>query len=166
MKLRTIKRACVMYLVNHVFTGTRCFSAKARLLRSLGHEIGEGTKVVGPLFCTGRLVIGKDCWLGADLRLYGSGTVFIGDGCDLAPGITFLTGSHELGNHQRRAGKGFNGDIRIENGCWIGGNATILAKTHVGVGSVVAACACVVGDVPADTLVGGVPAKKIRELEP
>lgn len=166
MKLRTLKKTWVMYLVNHVLTGTRCFSAKARLLRSIGHEIGENTKVVGPLFCTGKLVVGKDCWIGAGLQLHGNGTVFIGDRCDLAPGITFLTGSHELGDHERRAGKGFNGDIHIEAGCWLGGNATILAKTHIGAGSVVAACACVTADISEDTLAGGVPAKKIRELKP
>ena len=166
MKLRTLKTAWVMYLVNRVLTGTRCFSAKARLLRSIGHEIGENTKVVGPLFCTGKLVIGKNCWIGADLRLHGNGTVFIGDNCDLAPGVTFFTGSHELGDHHRRAGKGFNGDIHIEEGCWIGGNVSILSRAHVGAGSVVAACACVNRDIPSDMLVGGVPARNIRELEP
>lgn len=164
MKLRTLRRTWAMFLINHIYTGTRCFGAKRRLLRRAGHEIGENTKVVGPLLCTGKLVVGSDCWLGADLKIHGNGKVTIGDRCDLGPGITFLTGSHELGDSQRRAGKGFNGDIHVGDGCWLGGNVTVLPKVQIGSGSVIAACGCVASDVKPDTLAGGVPARTIREL--
>ena len=53
----------------------------------------------------------------------------------------------------------------IGNGTWIGGRSTICNNSTVGNGCVVAACACVVHDVPDNTLVGGVPAKVIRNLE-
>lgn len=166
MKQRTLRRIWAMYLVNHIYTGTRCFKAKRRLLRRSGHEIGADTKVVGPLFCTGKLVIGEACWIGADLKIHGNGTVIIGDRCDIGPGVTCLTGSHEIGDAQRRAGKGFNGEIRIGEGCWLGGGATVVAGAQIGSGSVIAACACVTGAIPANTLAGGVPAKTIRELAP
>ena len=45
MHISTIKRIAVMHMVNHWFVGTRCFETKNRLLRSIGYEIGEGTKI-------------------------------------------------------------------------------------------------------------------------
>jgi acetyltransferase-like isoleucine patch superfamily enzyme len=79
--------------------------------------------------------------------------------------VTFQTGTHFIGDHDRRAGKGYNSDIKVGNGCWIGVRSTILPGISIGDGSVVAACACVARDVEKDTLVGGVPAKQIRKLD-
>lgn len=55
-------------------------------------------------------------------------------------------------------------DVRICRGSWIGANATILAGVTVGENSVVAAGAVVTKDVPARCVVGGVPAKVIKEI--
>ena len=154
------------YLMNHVWCGTekRYFERKRRFLIFMGHQIGEGTKVVGPVWCTGRLVIGKDCWIGKNLLVNGNGTVTVGDCCDIAPEVAFQTGGHRIGSAHRRAGKGVKFNIEVGNGCWIGARSTILGGVHVGDSCVVAACACVNKDVPANSLVGGVPAKIIREL--
>lgn len=54
MKLKTIKKRIVIYLVNHVLAGTRFFPAKRSLLRSIGYEIGENTKIVGRFIIQGR----------------------------------------------------------------------------------------------------------------
>nr|WP_281276226.1 DapH/DapD/GlmU-related protein [Flexivirga caeni] len=47
---------------------------------------------------------------------------------------------------------------------WIGANATILPGVTIGDGAVVAAGAVVTKDVPARTVVGGVPARRIRDI--
>jgi acetyltransferase-like isoleucine patch superfamily enzyme len=52
--------------------------------------------------------------------------------------------------------------IRIEDGVWIGANATILDGCTVGEGSVVAAGAVVTRDVPPLSVVAGVPARVVR----
>ena len=153
-----------MFCVNHILAGTVFFERKRRLLNSVGFSFGEGTKVVGPLFCTGTLITGKNCWIGRELSVNGNGTVIIGDNCDLAPEITILTGGHEIGPAERRAGKGEIYTVRIQNGCWIGARSTLGKNITVGAGSVVAACACVMRDVAPNTMVGGVPAKTIRIL--
>lgn len=165
MKLRTLKRSVVTFCVNHIFAGTRSFKMKRRLLRSIGHEIGEGTKIVGPVTCTGTLRIGENCWIGRDLTVNGNGTVTIGDNCDLAPNVMFLTGGHQIGDGSRRAGKGETYSISVGAGTWIGARATIMKDVHIGSGCVVAACACVGTDIADHVLAGGVPAKPIRELE-
>lgn len=56
------------------------------------------------------------------------------------------------------------GEVFIGNNVWIGDKVTILAGVHVGDGAIIAANAVVTKDVPARTVVGGVPAKVIKEL--
>lgn len=62
-------------------------------------------------------------------------------------------------------GEGETYRISVGNGVWIGAHATVLNNIGIGDGSVIAACACVRRDVPADTMVAGVPARVIKELE-
>ena len=55
--------------------------------------------------------------------------------------------------------------IRIENKVWIGSGAIITRGVTVGEGAVVAAGAVVTKDVPRLTVVGGVPAKVIKQID-
>lgn len=165
MTLLGIKRKIWLFLVNRVYVGTSQYEKKRLLMEKLGHEIGKGTKIVGPVFCTGKLIIGEECWIGKNLIVNGNGTVKIGDNCDIAPEVAFQTGGHEIGTVERRAGKGFNKEIKIGNSCWIGARCTILGGVNIEDSCVVAACACVCKDIEKNSLVGGVPAKLIRKLE-
>lgn len=164
---RSIKRKISMFLVNKVLAGTRpCFfEPKRKLLNSIGHSVGEGTKIVGPIETYSKLTIGKYCWIGKNLKVNGNGSVVIGDCCDIAPEVTFQTGGHEIGSSERRAGDGLIYNQSVGNGVWIGGRSTIIGDVTISDGSVVAGCACVVKDVPPNVLVGGVPAKIIRSLD-
>ena len=166
--LRGLWHHIVLFLVNKVYVGTspRKFEKKRRLLNSLSNfKIGEQTRVVGPIECTGTLEVGKNCWIGKNLKVNGNGRVIIGDCCDIAPEVTFQTGGHEIGDAGRRAGKGVVCSQKVGNGVWIGGRSTIIGNTTIGDSSVIAGCACVVHDVEANVLVGGVPAKIIRRLD-
>ena len=153
------------FLINHIFSGTGCFEIKRKILIKMGYQIGEGTKIVGPLFCTTSLTIGQNCWIGKNLYCNGNGKVVIGDNCDIAPEVTFQTGGHEIGTETRRAGKGLKCSQYVGSGTWIGGRSTIIGNTTIGSGCVVAGCACVAQDIPNNMLVGGVPAKIIRKLD-
>ena len=159
------KKRVVHWLVNNIFVGTSHFEKKRKLLNSIGYEIGEDTKIVGPIECSGTLKIGKNCWIGKNLKVNGNGIVTIGDNCDIGPEVTFQTGGHEIGDPQRRAGYGFNCTQTVGKGVWIGGRATILNNINIGDSSIIAGCACVIKDVEKNTIVGGVPARVIRSLE-
>lgn len=159
------KRALCLFLVNKVFVGATHFEKKRVLLNSIGFEIGENTKVVGPIECYGKLKIGQNCWIGKNFKVNGNGSVVIGNNCDIAPEVTFQTGGHIIGSPERRAGKGLTYTQSVGDGTWIGGRVTILNETNIGKSCVIAGCACVTKDVGDCTLVGGVPAKIIRSLE-
>lgn len=164
MTLKGLKMRWHWFMINRFYTGTRHFEQKAAHLRKLGHQVGTGTKIVGPIECTGKLIIGSDCWIGKNLTVNGNGTVRIGDRCDIAPEVTFQTGTHHIGTHERRADEGYTGEIEVGSGCWIGVRSTILPGVHIGDGCMIAACACVARSTEEDTLNGGVPARPIRKL--
>ncbi|MBR3949190.1 MAG: hypothetical protein IKJ84_00790 [Oscillospiraceae bacterium] len=164
MKIETLKRHTALFLVNHILVGTRCYARKRKLLNQVGFSLGEGTRVVGPVYCTGGLTTGTDCWLGPKLSIYGNGTVVLEDNCDIGPEVSFLTGSHEIGDAQRRAGTGKNETIRVGAGCWIGGGSMVLGGYRIGKGSVVGAFSCVTEDLPENSLCCGTPARVIRAL--
>lgn len=165
--LKGLIRKRNIWLVNHIYAGVnpKYFPKKRKLLNEIGCSIGEGTRIVGPVYFYQNFSIGKNCWLGKNFTIEGDGQVTIGDNCDFGPEVTMLTGGHLIGNHNRRAGEGKIFSVRIGNGCWVGARSTFVGTVKVDDGSVVAAAACVVKDVPSDTLVGGVPAKTIKKLE-
>ena len=157
----------VLYRVNVRLAGTKQknFEKKRKLLNRLDNfEIGEGTKIVGPVEALGHLKVGSNCWIGKNLLVNGNGTVTIGDNCDIGPEVTFQTGGHQIGDPTRRAGEGVVCHQSVGNGTWIGGRSTILNNTAIGEGCVIAGCACVTKNVPANTVAGGVPARKLRDL--
>ena len=156
-----------LYLVNKVYAGTKPkhFEKKRKLLNQIGFEIGEGTRIVGPIFCAGKLKIGKNCWIGKNFFVNGNGMVVIGDNCDIAPEVIFQTGGHKIGGPERRAGEGVIHNQTVGNGCWIGGRVTILNSVNIGHSCVIAGCACVTKDIEENSLVGGVPAKLIKVLQ-
>ena len=54
--------------------------------------------------------------------------------------------------------------IVLGKNVWVGSNSTILQGVTIGDNAVVAAGAVVTKDVPADTVVGGVPARKLKTI--
>ena len=141
------------------------FKYKRILLKRIGYQIGEETKIVGPILNSGKLIIGSNCWIGANLKVHGNGEVHISDNCDIAPDVTFLTGGHLIGNKTRRAGEGENYNILVGKGVWIGAKCTIARSVTIGNSCVLATCTCVTKDIPANVLVGGVPARIIKDLD-
>jgi len=145
---------------------------RALLFRVYGFDIGHGSLLVGtPTFNGGRdprknLKIGKHCFVNWPVHFDVGDRIDLGNCVYVGHHSVFVTTSHEIGGHWCRAAELVTAPIVVEEGAWIGASVTILPGTTIGAGAVVAAGSVVTRDVPADTLVGGVPAKSIRSLEP
>jgi maltose O-acetyltransferase len=138
---------------------------RLRLLARRGHRFGEWSRIrSGTLVQGTRLSVGRDTFINRDCLLEAAGPIVIGDEVHIGPRVHILTISHEIGEASRRAGERHIQPVRIGHGAWVGAGATILPGVTVGDGSVVAAGSLVPHDVASNTLVGGVPAKPLREL--
>ena len=166
MAFGRIKRRYVFSRINGMTKGLnpKHSETKRRLLNWYGFKIGKGTRIYGKVEISGRLITDEDVFIGDNFTIRGNGCVHIEDRCDIAPDVVFLTGSHEIGTSERRAGKGITDDIFVGEGTWVGARSTILPGIRIGKGCVIAAGAVVTKDVPDHVVVGGVPAKIIRRL--
>lgn len=136
------------------------------LLRELtGNEVHESVKVFPPLYTDfgKNLVIGRGVFINAGCHFQDHGGITIGDCSQIGHNVVFATLNHYLEPEKRRFTYG--APITIGRGVWIGSNATILQGVTIGDNAVVAAGAVVTRDVPADTIVGGVPARVIKKIE-
>jgi acetyltransferase-like isoleucine patch superfamily enzyme len=76
-----------------------------------------------------------------------------------------LTVDHEIGPSEHRCTNPVMAPIAIGDGAWLASRVLVLPGVTVGKGAVVAAGAVVTRDVAPDTLVAGVPARFVRNLE-
>ncbi|MFK8164590.1 MAG: DapH/DapD/GlmU-related protein [Lewinella sp.] len=95
------------------------------------------------------------------------GGVTIGDRTLIGYNTLILSANHVIPDGRKRIfGAGhIAAPIIIGNDVWIGGNCTITAGVTIGEGSVIAAGAVVTKDVAPFTIVGGVPAKLIKNRD-
>jgi len=107
-----------------------------------------------------RVSIGRNTIVGNDAFLDGRYTIRIGNNVNIGGEVAIFTAEHDP-NDKCFAMVG--GPVVIEDYVAIGSRATILPNVVIGRGAVVAAGAVVTKDVPAFTIVGGVPAVKIRD---
>lgn len=113
----------------------------------------------------GDVLIGSNTRIGIHNTIIGP--VTIGDNVNLAQGITVTALNHNFEDTSKRIDEqGISTKpVEIKDDVWIGANAVILPGVTIGSHAVVAAGAVVTTDVPDNTVVGGVPAKIIRQID-
>ena len=107
--------------------------------------------------------VGKNVFINSGCCFQDQGGIEIGDNVLIGQQVVIATLNHDL-NPQKRANM-LPAPVRIGNGVWVGAHATILSGVTVGDGAVIAAGAVVNKDVPANAVVGGVPAKIIKQIK-
>ena len=129
-----------------------------------GSEIDESVVVFTPLYINygKHTKIGKNVFINFDCVFLDLGGITIEDGVLIAPKVSLLSEGHpiEPENRQALVPKA----IHIKKNAWIGANATILQGVTIGENAIVAAGSVVSKDVPDNTIVGGVPAKIIKQI--
>lgn len=162
-KLYTWLRAFLIdYLVNSVLPTIPFWSIRKFYLKRIGMRIGKGTFIAKRnYFINPNLVkTGKYSHINRGCMIDGRATVTIGNNVSISHNVNLVTGSHEWNDPH------FLGvflPIQIDDYAWIGIGSTILQGVHIGKGAVVCAGAVVTKSVPPYTVVGGCPAKPIKE---
>ena len=129
-----------------------------------GSEIDRSVAVFTPFYINygKHTKIGKNVFINFDCVFLDLGGITIEDNVLIAPKVSLLSEGHPLSLNDRQSL--VPGQIRIRKNAWIGAGATILPGVTIGENAVVAAGAVVSKDVPANTVVGGVPAKIIKSI--
>ena len=107
-----------------------------------------------------RLVIGANCAIGNDAILDARGGLEIADNVNLSTGVHIWTAQHDWNDAEFAYS---SAPVTIGSRVWIGPRVTVLPGVTIGEGAVIAAGAVVASDVEEYTLVGGVPARPIRQ---
>ena len=114
----------------------------------------------------GEPVIGAGTWIGAFTLIDGSGGLEIGAGCDISSGVHIYThSSARRCVSGRRFTEVERQPVKIGDRVFIGANAVVNMGVTIGDESIVGAGAVVTRDVPPRTIVGGVPARRIGEVD-
>ena len=131
----------------------------------IGKPVDEGFGLFPPFYTDfgKNITVGKHVFINAGCKFQDQGGIFIDDGALIGHGVVLATLNHDLAPEKRQSLH--PAPIHIGKGVWIGANATVCAGVTIGDNAVVAAGAVVVKDVPADTMVGGVPAKYIKRID-
>jgi acetyltransferase-like isoleucine patch superfamily enzyme len=110
--------------------------------------------------------IGAGTWIGAFTVIDGSGGLTIGEGCDISCGVQIYThSSARRCVSGRRFGAVEREPTRIGDRVFVGAGAVINMGVTIGDECVIAAGAVVTRDVPARTVVAGVPARPVADVE-
>lgn len=109
--------------------------------------------------------VGANFFANFDCTILDVCEVRFGDNCMLAPGVQIYTATHPIDPVARNSGKEYAKSIRIGDNVWIGGSAILNPGVSIGDNAVIASGSVVTKDVPANTVVGGNPAKVIKYIK-
>jgi acetyltransferase-like isoleucine patch superfamily enzyme len=144
---------------------THIDQVRERLGEIIGAPIDRSTRVFPPFYTNfGRFItLGKNVFINHACSFLDMGGITIEDDVLIGPKVNLITENHPLDPAHRQAL--LLKPIVIKRNAWIGAAATILPGVTIGDNAVVAAGAVVSRDVPANTVVGGIPAKFIKTIK-
>jgi maltose O-acetyltransferase len=169
--MKQIAGAAIKYATNHIICHIPSYRIRhAWYRRVLGWKIGaraaifmgQHVQMAGIRTSGKKVSIGQGTVINQGCMLYTTGGLLIGENVSISAGVWLVTGSHDMNDPLF---PDFYRPIVIGDYAWIGMRATILAGVTIGKGAVVMAGAVVTHDVPPFAVVGGVPAKVVRQRE-
>ena len=137
---------------------------RALFSKLIGQPVDDTIGLFPPFYtdCGKNIHLGKDVFINMGCKFQDQGGIFIGDGALIGHNVVLATLNHAMAPEDRATM--VPASIHIGRNVWIGANATVLPGVTIGDGAIVAAGAVVTKDVPENTVVGGVPARIIRQV--
>ncbi|HEY8804935.1 MAG TPA: DapH/DapD/GlmU-related protein [Clostridium sp.] len=131
----------------------------------IGKPVDATFAMLPPFYtdCGKNICVGMNVFINSGCRFQDQGGIAIGDGVLIGHNVVLATLNHDI--DPRKRSTMHPGPIVIGKNVWIGANATVVPGVTIGDGAVIAAGAIVTKDVPANVIVGGVPAKIIKKIE-
>jgi len=172
-----IERHVRLRFASHIRLGRGCYLDEGVYVHACpgGVEIGPGALVMhGAVLHVynfrqlphAGIRIGRDSLIGEYTVIRGQGGVTIGDRVYTSPMTQIVAVNHVFDDPTRSfVDQGITAEgIHIEDDVWLGAAAVVTDGVRIGRGAVVAAGAVVAEDVPAGTVVAGVPARVVRAV--
>lgn len=156
-----VRQAQVLFRLNHTMPYTDEYNALVREL--FGDGVGEDSRIMPGLtgVCFHMVKIGRNVMIMNNCLMMARGGITIEDGAMIAANAQLISNNHDLHDRQILTCK----PVHIGKNVWVGAGATILPGVTVGDNAVVAAGAVVTKDVAPNTIVGGNPAKFIKNVD-
>jgi len=126
-----------------------------------GHSLSIGPGVHLIVKDQGKLSIGSGTYFTSDMHLECCHEIKIGEQCAISWGTSIIDSDHHELRYEGK--KESESKVVIGDRVWIGCHVTILKGTVIGSGSVVAAGSVVKGEFPENVLIGGNPARILKE---
>lgn len=177
-----------LFYTSWVSAGFRSFGEKSRIRPYLSRLIGQQHITIGKntyidsgvqltaidsyhdQVFTPEIIIGDDCWIGEDSHITAISMIKFGNGVRLGKKILISDNAHGVSDRSNldiapnMRPLSSKGPVIIDDNVWIGEKSSIMPGVHIGKGAIIAANSVVTHDVPAYTLVAGVPAKVIKTM--
>lgn len=112
----------------------------------------------------GCLEIGNRVFVGRYSEMVARDAIRIGDDCQIAPFVVIRDANHRIDSHRPIRQQGFETrPVVLGRDCWLGSHVAITAGTKLNDGAVIGANAVVTGNIPANAIAVGVPARIIKQ---
>lgn len=125
---------------------------RVKALKRLGYDIGIDVYIAPGL----TMAVGVE-----DVNMH----LEIGDRVSFGPNVTLILATHPNFSRLNKIVKHPKREITIGHDSWLGANVVIMPDVHIGKYCIIGAGAVVTHNVPDYHVVGGVPAKKIKEID-
>ncbi len=148
-----------LFFINGLFP---FMGPKRWILRLFGAIVGKGL-IIKPrvnIKYPWNLTIGDHVWIGEDVWIDNLDKVFLGNNVCLSQGAMLLCGNH---NYKSPTFDLITGNIRIEEGAWIGAKSTVTAGVKIGGHAVLAVSSVANTDLDEFYIYRGNPAVKVRK---
>ncbi|HWP91067.1 MAG TPA: acyltransferase [Thermodesulfobacteriota bacterium] len=152
------------YLKRCVGKGT-IVEPKTEIINSANVRIGNDCLLKEAIYIRagteGKVIIGDRAAINGFCRLFGHGSIEIGEDTQIGPCCLITTTDHDYRGHLETSFK----PVVIGKGVWVGANVTILPGVEIGDYAVIGAGAVVTKSIPPRSIAVGVPAKVVKTID-